>query len=1207
MRFLILAISLLGPSLLFAVEHTGTVRAADQFIPGAAVTASQGGAKLVTYTDERGRYALDLTPGEWQIEIKMFGFKTLTQNLTVTDQYSNKDWTLEMPRPGEPVDQPKPAAVPTAPKPAAPAAAAPATAATPAAPAPRSATAGQGGGRSGRGPGNRLGGRGGGRGQGQQGQQGQQQGNQPAYQNADVTATDAGAQALAAMAGADMGAEANADTSDAFMMNGSTSGGLAAASDDFARAGRGGRGPGGPGALGGPDSGNGLMTLGQSLGGPGGDPLGMGGFGAAGADAGFGAGGGAMGLGGGPGGGGGGGAGGGRGGGGGGGGRGGGRGGGGGGASGRGRGGRGPFGGQYAQFGNRRGRGQQSPYQGSIAVTATNSALNAAPFSLNGLSQPKPSSANETIAFNFGGPVRIPHIVSNDKWSFYVNFTNHEGRTANNQVNTVPTDLERTGDFSQTTQTVTYNGAKLSVPVVLFDPLSNAPFPNAAIPANRLSPAALSLLNYFPQPTYPDPTTYNYAISESTPSTSNSLGVRLQGSVTNKDRISFNQQYQMRNSTSEQLYGFKDTSKGYGLSSTAQWTHVFKPRVNNSAQLAFSRNLSKSDPYFVANNINVEGPLGIEGPNITPLDYGPPSLGFANFGSLSDGTYSSTRAQTTNFTDTFTYIVKKNHNTSFGVGYRRMQNNVLSYASSRGSFSFTGSMTQGPQGANCGASQGSEPNQACGYDLADFLLGYVDVSSLRTGNDNNYFRGWTTNAYAMDDWRVSRGLTINFGARYEYFAPYTELYGHLANLDVNPAFTAVDVVTAGGTGNGGIGNVGTYFGAYPQSLLKGDPHAFSPRFGLAWRPSQKNSRLIRLGYSIFYSGSGYSGFATQMAAQPPFAQQFNITGTLASPITLLNAFPPSPNTLNNQYAINPNYHLGYTQTWTVALQQTLPHNLLMELEYVGIKGTGLPVTIMPNQPVDIGVNPPNPAGSAVRIPNASSFSYQTDIADSIMHAAQVRLTRRFTRGISAVALYTFSKSIDDQSNNAEDPFNLRLDRALSSTDQRHRLSVTYTASSPVGVRGLWRNGGWKTRMLSGWTTGGGFTYATGTPLTPSLAKDTSSWFTMRPFTTGAPLNAPGDPYFNTGAFSAQIPVGQYGDAGRDIITGVPTLSLNAQLNRVWRFGESRKQIQLQFRTNNVLNHVYISSFGTAVGSNNYGYPTGASATRTVTCVLRFNF
>ena len=91
MRFLILALFLSAPGLLFAIEHSGTVRAADQFIPGATVTAVQGGAKLVTYTDQNGRYYLDLTPGVWEIEISMFGFKTLTSSITVKDQFTSRD------------------------------------------------------------------------------------------------------------------------------------------------------------------------------------------------------------------------------------------------------------------------------------------------------------------------------------------------------------------------------------------------------------------------------------------------------------------------------------------------------------------------------------------------------------------------------------------------------------------------------------------------------------------------------------------------------------------------------------------------------------------------------------------------------------------------------------------------------------------------------------------------------------------------------------------------------------------------------------------------------------------------------------------------------------------------------------------------------------------------------------------------------------
>src|SRR5215467_10190134 len=86
---------------LTAAQHSGTVRAADQFIPGATVTARQGGAKLVTYTDEEGRYQLDLTPGKWEIQIEMLGFRTLKADVDGAEP-TQKDWTLEVPRFGEP-------------------------------------------------------------------------------------------------------------------------------------------------------------------------------------------------------------------------------------------------------------------------------------------------------------------------------------------------------------------------------------------------------------------------------------------------------------------------------------------------------------------------------------------------------------------------------------------------------------------------------------------------------------------------------------------------------------------------------------------------------------------------------------------------------------------------------------------------------------------------------------------------------------------------------------------------------------------------------------------------------------------------------------------------------------------------------------------------------------------------------------------------
>ncbi|HUI53731.1 MAG TPA: TonB-dependent receptor [Bryobacteraceae bacterium] len=1242
---------LLAAAPLFAIEHSGTVRAADQFIPGATVTARQGAAKLVTYSDENGRYTFDLTPGVWEIEISMFGFKTLTGSVTIEDRVTSRDWTLEMPRVGEPAAQPKqPASAPAAgTKPEAPAAATGTTPKSPVAPptakppaATQSAQTGRGG------QGGRYGaGRGGqGRGANPQSANGRGGQQQPGFQNADVTATEAGQQALATAA--DTPPDLAAGDAGDLGIIGSTSGGLGAASDEQAirnqmmMNGRGGRGFGG---MGGPGMGMGdptsLASLGASLGGQA-DPFGMAGFGAAGADNGFGADagggfgmGGPGGRGGGPGGGpgGGGGRGGGPGGGGGGGGRGGGGGGGRGAAGFAGRGGRGPYGGQFNTFGNRRGRGQQrTPYSGSIAVTVTNSALNAAPFSLNGQSQPKPSSARETITGNFGGPLRIPKLynVTNPKWQFYLNFSTTQSRNGRSNVGEVPTLAERGGDFSAATTTQVVNGAQVHVPVTIYDPLSGAPFPNNVIPSYRINKASQALLQYFPTPIY-NGIVQNYALSPNNPSHNDSFAVRLNGAVTNKDRLNFNQQFSFNGSTNENLFGFNDTTSGYGLSSTVGWSHSFKPRFNNNASVVFSRSISKATPFF-ANTSDVAGSLGIVGPDQSPIDWGPPTLSFTNFSSLSDSTASLTRNQTTNFTDTVTYVAHRNHNLSFGFGLRRMQQNSLTYANSRGSFSFGGLLTSGYD------SNGQVIPQT-GFDFADFLLGYPQSSSLRVHDSNLYFRGWSLNVYAGDDWRVKSGLTLNLGLRYEYFSPYTELYGQMATLDINPAMTqvcpvgaaaiATNVSQAAGCPPSAVLD-GPFTGRFPSSLVNGDPHEFSPRLGFAWRPSQKHSRQIRGGYSIFYSGAAYAAMAANLAGQPQFSTTANLVNSLAlvqagNGLTLQCGFivtaacpntpVPPAGTVTNTYVIDKNYRPAYAQNWTLAFQQGLPHNLVLELEYVGIKGTHLDIVENPNQ-----LPPNSPSGLKGPVTNAAGFLYETDAGNSIYHAAQVRLTRRMTRGISAVALYTFSKAIDDASGFSgagrgdvvQNIYDLRAERGLSSTDQRHRLSITSVISSPVGVHGLWRNGGWKTRLFTGWTLNPTFTIASGLPLTAMLGGNLGNTRTsgirtsFRAEATGASISGGNYPYFNEAAFTTPPP-GQYGNAGVDTIPGLPSISLNAALNRSWRFGETRKNLQLRLSANNALNHVQITGFGATINSNTFGLATAASATRSVTLLLRFSF
>jgi hypothetical protein len=1200
-RTSLIAAILLGSGLLSASQFTGSVRVADQLIPGATVTARQGGAKVVAFTDENGRYSLELTPGVWEIEVSSFGFLPRRSQVTITLEPSAREWTLEMPRAGEPgsASHPlKPGEEPPDVMPAAQPAAQAAPAAT-AAPAAAART-----GRQGQGGYGRRGGQGQGQGQGRGGQQQAQNGQAtgqgragrgqntpaPGFQNVNVNATELGAQDLAAAG--DLGATgADSGAASDLTIAGSVSGGLGAASDDMARMMRQGGGRGGAGG----GQGSGLDMLGASLAGAGfgsADGLGMGGFGAAGVNSGFGAdtGGGLGGAGGGRGGGGGGfGGGGGRGGGGGG----GGRGGGGGGGGQAGRGGRGaPYGGQFAAFGNRR-RNQQAPYSGSVAVTVTNSSLNAAPFALNGNHLQKPSSSSQNITGNVGGPLQIPHLVTVQKnWFVYLNVTYAHRHSATNLSSTVPTPAERAGDFS--------SALLAGNPVSIFDPLGGAPFPGNVLPAGRINPASVTLLKYYPNQLYPG-IIQNYSVAVASPSESRSIGLRLNGPVTTKDTLSFNQQYSGNDSTSKSnIFGFTDTGSGYGLSSSVGWRHVFKPRLNNSANLTFSRNIGKTTPFF-AYGANIAAELGIAGTDQSPLDYGPPSLSFTNFSGLSDASASLSRSQTTNFTDTITYVAQRKHNLSFGAGYRRMQSNPISYSNSRGSYSFGGLVTsQIDTNGNVVA--------GTGFDMADFLLGYPQTSSLRISKSDNYadyYRGWYSNAFAMDDWRVSAGLTLNLGLRWEYFAPYTELQGRLANLEVSgPGFSTYSVVTPGATG-------------YPASLVNGDPHNFSPRLGFAWRPSQKHSRVIHGGYSILYTGQAYPTIASRLAAEPPFFATATLSTSLSDLLTIQNGFPSTPGAVTNNFAVDKNWHLAYAQTWAMALQQTLPGNLLAEVEYIGTKGTGLDMELAPLA-VPPGVEARGVATTTPSTAQSTGFLYATNGGNSIFNSGQARLTRRFSRGMGASVQYSFSKSIDNATSFTstggtvvQDPADWKAERGLSSFDQRHNLSFNYTLSAPVGLHGFWRNETWEAKVLRGWTLNGSINLHSGSPLTALISGSSVTHAIngqLRAEATGEPIEAMAgaNPYFNLGAFTTPTP-GTWGDAGRDTITGPTIWTTSGTLNRAWRFGESRRTLQLRIQANNVLNHVLITGFGTVVGSQTYGIPTSASATRNVTLLMRFNF
>ena len=432
------------------------------------------------------------------------------------------------------------------------------------------------------------------------------------------------------------------------------------------------------------------------------------------------------------------------------------------------------------------------------------------------------------------------------------------------------------------------------------------------------------------------------------------------------------------------------------MSDSLSWTHNLSAHTVNSLTWNFSRNRNQTTPFF-AYTTDVNAQLGIRGTSSDPINFGPPNLSFTNYGALTDASPVISRSQTSSLGEGVSLTAGK-HNFSFGADFRRIQVNNRTDSNARGTFSFSGLLTSA-------FTANGQPVANTGYDFADFLLGLPQSSSVRFGSNNTYFRGSVYDGYATDDWRIRSNLTIIAGLRYEYFTPYKEQYGRIANLDIAPNFSGVAVVTPG--------QIAPYSGQLPDALIKPDKNAFSPRLGLAWRPTPKGHLLVRAGYGMFYNGSIYNQFVSRLASQPPFAQTASLTTSLLEPLTLQNGFPLQPSTtITNTYAVDPNYRLGYAQTWNFSTSREFPHSIVIELGYLGTKGTRLDIQSIPNQAAP---GSPLTAEQRRQINNAVGFTYEQSNGNSIYHAGQARVTRRFQRGIGVSAQYNFAKSIDNAS------------------------------------------------------------------------------------------------------------------------------------------------------------------------------------------------
>ncbi|PYU27885.1 MAG: hypothetical protein DMG32_04570 [Acidobacteria bacterium] len=517
-------------------------------------------------------------------------------------------------------------------------------------------------------------------------------------------------------------------------------------------------------------------------------------------------------------------------------------------------------------------------------------------------------------------------------------------------------------------------------------------------------------------------------------------------------------------------------------------------------------------------------PLGITGVSTAPIDWGVPQLSFNNFTKVAPAMPSLVRNQTYRFVDAVTYMLPK-HTLTFGAEVRRIENNTASDPTPEGLFSFSGLVT--------------------GLDFADFLLGLPDSTNVRFGTPSNYFRSWGTAGYASDDWRARSDFTLQFGVRYEFFTPPTELYGHLANLDFDPAASQVALVLPG--------QAAPFSGALPNSLIRPGYNNWVPRIGIAWRPPIKalqarHSTVVRAGFSTFYNESIYTQLLSELANQPPWStSELRITGA-GDVLTLENGFPAAVagrNTIQNTYAVNPNYRVGYAQIWNFSVETNVANNTALVVTYTGTKGTNLDLLYAPNRTVPGSLSPTGP------VANAGDFIYDTSGANSIYNSLQVRVQKRLSHGIMINGTYTFAKSIDDASSIG---------------------GVIGTSAANVG-------------------SGGIFATRADQICNPNL-----------PASDRAPLD-----FFNTSCFVVP-PAGQLGNAARNTITGPGMFTWNAQFGKTIPFGKDHEhRVDLRWEITNVTNTPNLTGLATLVNSTTFGQVAGASAMRAMNVVTRFTF
>lgn len=765
------------------------------------------------------------------------------------------------------------------------------------------------------------------------------------------------------------------------------------------------------------------------------------------------------------------------------------------------------------------------------------------------------NSAGEPIApirFNqfgatFGGPVYIPKLYDGRNKTFF--FFGYEGLRwvrSYTTTGTMPTALQRAGDFSQT-----YNQAGQQI--IVYNPysttlLQNGQYVRTPLPGNRMTPSQINpvsanLLAYLPLPNATgNPLTgaNNFTTTMSAPLNEDTFSVRLDQKITDNQKLFFRWSINTGLVDRPDVYGngnpnfaYSQPTDGTDNSHNQEATLNYNMVVNPTTVVELSSSvlhywLGRQNPALGFDPTQLGFPSYFNDVGLTDCF---PSVSVAGMGATinvpdTGGGFIGNCQYTSQSYDTFSEYgnvtkVIGAHTLKFGADwfYNRWTQRQQPASNN---YSFSSDFTQGPNPVAASANSG--------VGFASFLFGTGDSGSIQSSSPGEFVSYHSYGGYVQDDWKVTPKLTLNLGLRYDFNEPWTEKYNRINSWNGNAVTQVNGLTLVGGLDFPGVNGL-------PRQQFNNDRTNFAPRFGFAYSPDSKT--VVRGGFGIFYGPINGAAFAGNMSPYTGFSASTSWISTVngVTPVNpLSNPFPDGFERASGSSAgllselgqsletIDRNRLTLYSEQWNFGIERTLPGSFLLTVAYAGSHGVHLysPLNYdqLPDQYLAMGnalLNlVPNPYYGLITTGPLSAATIQegqllrpypqfqevtaetSSYGNSIYHSLQVKAERRFSHGFGMLLSYTFSKLIDDvlpsdtyegfpgetfSAGAIQDAYNRRADRAVASFDTPNYLAINGNWELPFGRgKAFLDHGGWTNAILGGWQLNGIFNVHSGPPL-----------------------------------------------------------------------------------------------------------------------------